>query len=360
MKTRYVLISVIVGLLLWLFWGHASVPEIAKIFTDTAIERHSTGNRIKKPKSQEPKFADLTQFKKWQSETRQSYVEAIGLKELNAQTEVVQLRNLTTRNGVVRDYMVLDSKDGLGIPLVAQYPVGATDLPAIIVIPGHTAPGVSGLEQLLDDDASYHHAAATQLAEAGFFTIALELRGFGLLGAPHHPEHKILAYNQLLAGSTYKTLILQDLTEILHYLKALKIIDKSRIGVAGASLGGELSVALAVVVPEIKAIAFSSYVEQGTFSGFDSNRSKQPHYCHLIPNLHKFMLKEDVFRLLAPRPSLGIRDAQAQAKYANFESEISKAWKLYGQSAQFEFRQIEGGAHEFYIDETIAFFKANL
>lgn len=264
------------------------------------------------------------------------------------------------KNGMVRKYFELLSDDGMRIPGVLQYPEGAKNLPAILVIPGHTKPGESGLAQLVDEDDSYQHAAATRLAQADFVTIAVELRGFGMLGTPNYPEHKIVAYNQLLKGSTYKALVLGDLIDLLGYLEALEITDPSRIGVAGASLGGELSVALGALETSIKTIAFSSYFGGGAFKAFGVSLTKQPHYCHLIPNQGSIMRKEDVFKLLAPRASIGIRDVAREKRYSSVVEELKNTWNIYGREDAFEFIEVVGGRHEFYVRETIEFFKDNL
>lgn len=360
MKTRYILFSVIASLIIWLFWGHAGNPDVRVIFSSEELKREHHRIESKPPLPDKRNFSDVSHFQKWQSETRNGYINAVGITKLNKPPEVVFLQSLSPTAGVVRHYMLLTARDGVRVPVVMQHPVTEKELPAIIVIPGHTAPGESGLEQLLDDKESYHHAAASQLAKAGYVTLAIELRGFGLLGAPNYPEHKILAYNQLLVGSSYKALVLSDLVDVLQYLRTLKIADKSRIGVTGASLGGELSVALAAISPEIRSIVFSSYVEQGAFVGFDSKKLKQPHYCHLVPRLGEFMRKDDIFRLLAPRPTMGIRAAYAKSQYADFKTRIGEVWQLFDHNAAFEFKEKEEGRHEFYVDETISFFEENL
>ncbi len=364
MKVKSTLLLTSSLILIWLFGDWAYYPDLRKVYRqDSEIKvPQSLGQRP--AELDEPRavlFSDINQFEVWQSETRLAYKDSLKLAaELSGSPSVRIIRSTPEKSGIVRKYFELLSGDGMRIPGVLQYPKGANNSPAVLLIPGHTKPGDSGLSQLVDEKDSYQRAAATRLAKAGYVTMTIELRGFGLLGMPNYPEHKIVAYNQLLKGSTYKALLLNDLIDSLRYLKGLEITDPSRIGVAGASLGGELSVALGALETSIKAIAFSSYFGAGAFEAFGAGAIKQPHYCHLVPKIGSIMRKEDVFRLLAPRASIGIRDVPNEQRYSSTIKDLEKTWELYDRQQAFEFIKVVGGKHEFYVEQTIGFFKANL
>ncbi|HIE82474.1 MAG TPA: hypothetical protein EYQ00_00880, partial [Dehalococcoidia bacterium] len=76
--------------------------------------------------------------------------------------------------------------------------------PSLIVIPGHVRDGESGIEQTAVDRDSYQHASAMELARGGYITLTFELRGFGYLGSPYNQDHRIVAWNALLKGESYK------------------------------------------------------------------------------------------------------------------------------------------------------------
>lgn len=365
MSTRGFILAVTTLITIWLLFDWSGTPELVDVYEKNSVTKVAAakGNRnVRADSPRLPAFEHNEDFFQWQSKTRASYINALGLSSSRPTdaTSVNTLRKISPKRGVIREYFELIARDGLAIPGVIQYPVGAKELPGIVVIAGHTPNGESGLSQLIDEQDSYQHAAATELAAAGFATIAIELRGFGLLGAPHYPDHKIVAYNELQKGKTYKGLVLSDLHEVLGYLQNLEMVDGTRLGVAGASLGGELSVALGVSSPQIKAIAFSAYAESGAFADFGARIKKQPHNCHLIPGLAKFMRREDIFRLLAPRATLGVRDTPSKAKYSGFAEDIASAWRHYAAQEQFEFVLVEDGVHEFFVEQTVEFFKQNL
>ena len=309
---------------------------------------------------QAQQFTSAADFHRWQSATRSAYQQALHFDQGNENFNARVLHRAPGENDTSIEYFEITMDDGVRVPGVLQYPRGGTQLPAVIVIPGHTPRGESGLQQLVRAEDSYQHAAASKMAAAGFATIAIELRGFGLLGMPNFPEHKIIAYNELLKGSSYKARVMADLAAVHEFLASQSFVDAARIGVAGASLGGELAVALGAALPNIKAVAFSSYIEQGAFSGFDTKRTKQPHYCHIIPGVAKFMRKEDVFKLIAPRPLFGARETSRPGQFTKFANNLSELWSLLDVPQQFEFMQVENGKHEFYVAPTIEFFKQHL
>lgn len=243
----------------------------------------------------------------WQGATRAALQRRFALPNVAAATTVTAHGELAAPAGLVRRMLVFAGAGGSPIPAVLQYRVGGGKRPGILVIPGHTLSRTdSGLRQLVDGEDTYQAAAATALAQAGFVTLAFELRGFGLLGAPLDVDEFQVAYNALLAGSFYKALVIEDAMRALELLRSTAPTDGSRIGVTGASLGGELAVALAALDPSIEAIAFSSYGgSAGPFPAQLEPDEKTPmHYCHIIPGAWHFLRQEDAVLLLAPRPVL--------------------------------------------------------
>ena len=358
---RIVIYSVSLVCALWLLSTWLSEPSFHERFW---LNEREVGAAAEPRRSlpDPASFTEIDDFYHWQTATRVAYQTALETprSERTASSSVNMLHREETRQGTVIEYFEIQAEDGLRVPGVLQYPKSQTDLPAIIVIPGHTKPGESGLSQLVREHDSYQHAAATEIAAAGFVTAAIELRGFGLLGVPNYPEHKIAAYNELLKGGSYKGRVLGDLKILYDFLATKPFVDATRIGATGASLGGELAVALGASLPAIQAIAFSSYIERGPFSGLKASRTKQPHYCHLIPGIAQLMDKDDVFRLLAPRPTLGVREVSKGGVFRQFADNMKSLWTLLGASQQFEFVEIEQGKHEFYVPQTIAFFKRHL
>lgn len=260
-----------------------------------------------------------------------------------------------------RERLVFVSHDGTAIPAVLQYPRHRRQAAAILVIPGHTPASDSGLRQLVEGDDSYQHAASTRLAEAGFTTLAFELRGFGLLGAPLGTEHVHVAFNAILSGSFYKALVVGDARMALALLRSQPGVDSARVGVTGASLGGELAVTLAALDASIPAVAWSSYGgRSGPFPRAAGPRRKQRHYCHVIPGAENFLRREDDMLLIAPRPALGLRGQRDHRPEPGFAERSRDAWALIGNPMDFAFEIKPERGHEFFVEETVAFFEEYL
>jgi len=261
--------------------------------------------------------------------------------------------------GIRQQFLVFSSFDGTQIPAYIHSPIdhNGLPLPGIVVIPGHVREGRSGIEQLANKPASYQHAAAARLAEAGFITLTFELRGFGYLGFPSNTEHTLIAYNALLEGRSYKELIIRDTQMAVSMLRMIEDVDQSRIGITGTSYGGEIAVNYAALDDSIKAIVFHSF---GGGSGLkprvSGGRINQPHYCHILPVVDSRIPREYWYWMLAPRSVLGIRGESDNHNFKNFLDIYQKGW---GGEDGLEL-DVQTGGHEFFVNPTIEFFKRHL
>jgi dienelactone hydrolase len=214
------------------------------------------------------------------------------------------------------------------------------------VVPGHVREGQSGIEQLANEPESYQHAAAARLARAGFVTLTFELRGFGYTGRPFGTEHVIVAYNAFLQDHSYKALVIQDTQAAVAILRSMDRVDKDKIGIAGASYGGEIAVNYAALDESIKVIishsAFGYTGRKGMKKGGTRN---QPHYCHLLPNVDSIVRREYWYWMLAPRPVLGIRGDQDAPHFADVFDIYNQGWE--GQEG-LELK-VQSGGHEFFV-----------
>jgi len=90
------------------------------------------------------------------------------------------------------------------------------------------------------------------------------------------------------------------------------------------------------------------------------SREQQPHYCHIIPGYNSFGFQEDLLRLLAPRPVLGIRGShEAITIDSDFSSTVKESWQLLGVPQAIDVQSLPGG-HEYFIDPAIEFFQKHL
>lgn len=316
-----------------------------------------------------PTGQDEEAWRSWQQRLRDYLIREVYELDFSSSAEprldARPLREITEA-GLIRKEFAILAADGDLIPAVALLPAGASaPLPGILILHGHVLDGDSGLAQMVLPVKSYQRSAARELALAGFATLTIELRGFGMRGPPEFPDHRIVSYNAILAGSFYKKIVFGDIKRTMDFFATLPGIDPERLGISGLSLGAELAVEYAALDERIKAISFHAHGGRtGPYPAKLDPRSEQPHYCHLIPNANRIMHREDPFLLLAPRPTQGVRGQQDPFAEAKFELTLQRAWSLMGRAEALELRLVTGSAgdraHTYFVEDAIRFFKRQL
>jgi len=84
------------------------------------------------------------------------------------------------------------------------------------------------------------------------------------------------------------------------------------------------------------------------------------HYCHIIPGAWSFLRREDMTLLLAPRPTLIVRGEHEYKHDDLFATSAAAAWRSLGARERFELEVLPGRQHEFFVEETAAFFQRAL
>ena len=314
----------------------------------------------------QPAVSDEAAWRSWQRRLRSHLKNEVYELDLegprpNAPGQFLQRTGSDT--GLLRKEFAIPAADGDLIPAVMLAPADAgSPLPGILVIPGHVKDGRSGLAQMVLPVRSYQQSAARELALAGFATLTVELRGFGMRGPPDFANHLIVAYNAILGGGFYKKLAVDDIRRALDLFEQLPEVDAARLGIAGVSLGGELAVEYAALDERIKAISFHSHGGRtGPFAGRDAPNAAQPHYCHVIPGANSIMRKEDPFLLLAPRPTQGLRGGHEPFPDDGlFAGELQAVWTILGATADLQIETIPNQGHLFFVEPAKRFFKEHL
>ena len=137
-----------------------------------------------------PTGSDPVALRAWQQRLRSVLaIDVYGLSSATRATPEVTEVAAVDDDELIRRELTIAAGDGDSVVAVLLMPRAESGpLPGILVVPGHAKPGRSGLAQMVLPVRSYHHAGARELARAGFATLTLELRGFGLRGPPRFPE----------------------------------------------------------------------------------------------------------------------------------------------------------------------------
>lgn len=317
----------------------------------------------------EPKFNSSDQLLSWGNSLREVLTNQIFKfrTSLNYQSKPNYKIKSTTRlydGELIKKEIILTTQNSTEIPVHVYLPQKSDTqlLPTVIVIPGHVKPSQSGLAQASYIESSYQKGLALKLARSGFVTATFELRGFGNLGGePITLDHRLVAYNAILSGTFYKAIIASDINKIIDLLSSFKDVDTQRIGITGASLGGEIALNYAAVDTRIKAISIAAYGGALGVKPYITNgtANNQPHYCHIIPGERELMKREEWFMLIAPRPLQVIRGNKDHQFARRFIDQVNNAYAVTNNESQLQIINPPGG-HEVFPTLTADFFLKKL
>jgi dienelactone hydrolase len=193
------------------------------------------------------------------------------------------------------------------IPAFLLRPDPAVDTGAgVVLVAGHGR----GIDDLVRTDPAdeYHDALAHKLARAGLSVLCPETVSFGRRRVPPPPggpawapEEKtceIDAARHLLHGRPVMGRRVADARAAVQALRGLPGVDPARVGIAGGSGGGAVSLLLAAADETISAALVATY-----FCTFEASLCSIRHCpCNIVPGLLPGLEMADIAALIAPRP----------------------------------------------------------
>jgi dienelactone hydrolase len=212
----------------------------------------------------------------------------------------------------------------------------------------HPVAGRDDLPGVAEAIKSAHYDYGRQLARHGFAVAAPCLTPFGVrLGSPDRfgkqdPCADTFLRMQILG----KLLIAENLRDALWALELLARhaeVDADRLGCAGLSYGGRMTMLTAAVEPRIKAAVVSGALN------LMQERVSDPYSCgaQIIPGLLKYGDTPEIASLIAPRPCLweaGTRDGLVDPKLAaEALARIRRGYAALGAEDRLEVDRFEGG-----------------
>ena len=242
--------------------------------------------------------------------------------------------------------------------------------PAIVCSHGHGPYGkdpVAGIRTDAaheDEIAKMNYNYAEQMTEAGFVTIAPDLRGFGERLDPDDYDGRDACNISFIKGALFGvyplTLNIWDIKRCIDLLETLPEVDSERIGMMGLSYGGTLTTFASAVEPRIKAADIIGYVNP--FAGFAVGRAN---FCgsQMVPNLYKYFDTYDIAGMIAPKPLLiemGLYDECFYYKdLAEGYEEVKKIYEAAGAADVLD-SDVHPHGHAFSGAKAARFFKENL
>jgi dipeptidyl aminopeptidase/acylaminoacyl peptidase len=138
------------------------------------------------------------------------------------------------------EQVYIKAKDGVYIAAAIRKPRGAGPFPAIVLF--HGAPGGRGMEQITGwSRGDTGGPVWERFLQEGFAVIVADYRGgdFDLMNTP---------------STTGLTTAIDDGLAVIAHVRALPYVDSSRVSVYGVSLGGNLALFLASIIPDLHAV----------------------------------------------------------------------------------------------------------
>ena len=230
-------------------------------------------------------------------------------------------------------------------------------LPTVLLFHGHHSDGKASAA-VQGRELSYgEFSGAFDLAQAGFAVFTPDIRTFGESGNRKSHEHltKVLLLDGQVAVGTY----VEDAWAAVDVLFLSPLVDKTRIAVAGLSLGGELALYTHATDSRLKAS-----IVQGYLASHHGTHMRRWHcICQYIPSMGRQFDISDIATVGAPKPILfvvGRKDTEFPVREAKAAfARVSKAYALLGTPDAAELF-VHDGAHEWKSHRTIEFLRHHL
>ncbi len=277
----------------------------------------------------------------WQKSVRKELYRILKLDDLLGRKIDFGPETLSTKNepGYTLREIAINSTPGRRIRVILTTPdaVGGRR-PAVVCIHGH-----GGTRHTVHDRKSAYKGFAAVLAARGVVTISTDVG-----------QHKVYEKGRLLMGER-----LWDVMRCVDYVASLPEVDASRIGCAGLSLGGEMSMWLGAMDERIAAT-----VSAGFLTVMDQ-MEKNHCMCWKFPGLRERVDYADIYALIAPRAlqcQNGLKEGPTQFYVPIARKALDEIKPIYadlGKPDRLELDVHEGG-HEIHLPALLTFFREHL
>lgn len=185
------------------------------------------------------------------------------------------------------------------IRAIFTVPFGNGPFPAVVCIHGH-----GGNRNIVYDPTNIYRGFALRLAQRGYVTISTDVG-----------QHEVYETGRTLMGER-----LWDVIRCVTYLTTRSEVDAKRMGCAGLSLGGEMTMWLGAMDTRIRATVSAGYLT--TIANMRNGHCP----CWEFPGLAENFDWPDIYSLIAPR-ALMCQIGQKERAPGGFPVDIAKqAW----------------------------------
>ncbi len=298
-----------------------------------------------------PTFSDPSEFQAWQRQRRGQFVEKM-LYPYKGEIKIVEGAVSTTEWYEQRDFQC--TLDGQRLfrffRLEPNSPASADRLSTVVCFMGH-----GKVKQVLEEQDSYQHACAANLAKAGYLVFAMENVGM----EPDRDTHHDLDQALRLEGRGWYSLLFAHQRLLLDRVFSDAKADPKRVGVTGVSTGGLLALSAAAMEPRVAAASVQDIFGSMRVS-FIQDRQRHCS-CGAIPGLLPHFDLPELALLVAPRAlhiSNGASDGFSPQEAKRCLELIDPLYvKAGGPKPRMT---VSPGGHAFALDTALDFFREHL
>ncbi len=271
-----------------------------------------------------PKNPTREEVLAWREQVRSKAVEVLNMPPFTEQPAPVLLSSVQ-REGYRAERWEFYPDDVCAVPVLMLVPDSASaehPAPAVLCFTGSY-----GNKEFIAGEPQIEREACTvnrypernrmgqYYAENGMIAVCFDPLAMGELSLdlddPHQGWHSrtCFAHGLLMEGYNYTGVSVRNALCFLEFLKTLPIVDNTRLAVSGHSLGTEVTVFLAMVSDDIRAVVFNDMcasmrdryaatTEHETLK----ERANEAKNFHLIPGMTRYFDLKDLCAAVAPRP----------------------------------------------------------
>jgi dienelactone hydrolase len=294
-------------------------------------------------------------FKTWESAFREKLNSLLG-DSAPPKTWTVAVESIAESDDHVRLAMLLKTSGGRSLPVYLLLPAGISqkrEAPGVLCVHGHGEFGndaIVGRRELPGarehiDKLNYDYGL--QFVRRGYVVVAPCMVPFGRRvdrKAYGGKDPCAVTFVRMQAlGKLSITENLRDLRWALSFLQANNSVDPERLGCAGLSYGGRMTMMATAIDRRIKVASVSGALN------LLQERMTLRHSCgsQMIPSLLNFGDYSEIGSLIAPRPCVwetGSKDGLIVPKWDEiFRDRLRRAYTAAGVEKNLHFDRFEGG-----------------
>lgn len=259
-----------------------------------------------------------------------------GIPTLSPELNVRKLGELR-RDGCLIEKLIIETFPGVWMTANSYVPARAGKLPALLMVHGHWR----GAKQ-----DPVVQARCIGAARLGFFVLVVDAFGAGERGvgeALGEYHGGMTAATLLPAGLALSGLQVAENTRAIDYLRSRKEVDPDRIGITGASGGGNQTMYAAAWDERIQAA-----VPVCSVGNYQAYLGAACCMCEVVPGALRFTEEWGVLGMIAPRALMVINATRDARQFSVEEARISlkfaaPIYELFGKKDHLRHTTFESG-----------------